>query len=99
MPRAQICDREGPPDPPRPLQASGAQLPSKLRLPGSLETEARQRMAPLQAYMSRLVQNQTLLRSEPLYYFLAAHRAPPRRRLWEQLTMGGGGGRAIGGSY
>ena len=48
-------------------------------------------MAPLQAYMSRLVQNQTLLRSEPLYYFLAAHRTPPRHRLWEQLTAGGVG--------
>ena len=75
--------------PPRsPRQASGAQLPSKLRLPGSLETEARQRTPTLQAYISRLAQNETLLRSEPLFYFLAAHRAPPRQRLWEQLTTG-----------
>tara|TARA_B100000795_G_scaffold229213_2_gene186196 strand:- start:24 stop:281 length:258 start_codon:yes stop_codon:yes gene_type:complete len=75
--------------PPRsPRQASGAQLPSKLRLPGSLETEARQRSPTLQAYISRLAQNETLLRSEPLFYFLAAHRAPPRQRLWDQLTTG-----------
>ena len=63
-------------------------LPSKLRLQGSLETEARQRTPTLQAYISRLAQNETLLRSEPLFYFLAAHRAPPRQHLWEQLTAG-----------
>jgi hypothetical protein len=70
------------------LQTSGAQLPSKLRLPGSLETEARQRTPALQAYLSRLARDGTLLRSEPLFYFLAAHRAPPRQRLWTQLTTG-----------
>jgi hypothetical protein len=57
-------------------------------LPGSLETEARQRTPALQAYLSRLARDETLLRSEPLFYFLAAHRAPPRQRFWAQLTTG-----------
>ena len=48
----------------------------------------RQLSRPLQAYLERLVASPALRRSEPLYYFLAAHRTPSRKRVWEQLAGG-----------
>ena len=53
------------------LQASGARLPSKLSIPGALELEGAQRTALLQAYITRLLLNDELVRTEPLQTFLA----------------------------
>ena len=69
------------------LLISLAQMPSKFRFPsGSLEAEGAQRMAPLQAYLSALLSNETLRKSQPLLYFVGAHQNVHRRLLWQRLT-------------
>ncbi len=70
------------------MNASGALLPNKFRLPSSLQTEGEQRMAPLQAYFSRLLSSHVLRQSEPLMRFVDAHHHPERRRMWAEGALG-----------
>ena len=55
---------------PSALKLAGASLPSKLRLPGPLEVEGKDRLGKLQIYLDRLMRVDTLRRSEPLARFL-----------------------------
>ena len=63
------------------IQRCGAQLPSKFRLPSSLEVEGDQRAPTLDEYLRRLISSRELRRSEMLTFFLAANK-PARRELW-----------------
>ena len=64
------------------LEHCGAQLPSKARLPSSLDAEGKERLLLLQRYLNTLMDVEALRRSEPLLYFLSTDTDPVRRSLW-----------------
>ena len=70
------------------IQRCGAQLPSKFRLPSSLEVEGEQRAPSLDEYLRRLMNSRELRRSEMLTYFLAANK-PARREMWHASVHSG----------
>ena len=69
------------------MQRGGGRLPSKIRLPSTLEVEGAERLPALNAYLKNLVASGELRRSEQLVYFLAAN-TPSRRRLWRAAVFG-----------
>ncbi|KAL3926160.1 MAG: hypothetical protein SGPRY_003425 [Prymnesium sp.] len=68
---------------PRVLESSGASLPSKVRLPSSLEAEGKERIPLLQRYLNQLMQVESLRCSQPLAYFVGASHDSTRLGTWQ----------------